>query len=158
MAENPSSQPTLLLPVIPADFETKCGTSKTDFAKAIFQLLASASVTGITPTGGTPYDLARIQSQLEALQTTVDKTVARTPRRVIMNGVINGIIVVPFQSLPSTNYQVDVAFSTPNETLPDALQWSIVAGTKTVNQVTLRINGNAGTYGLEVTITPMDGI
>lgn len=156
--DNITSQPALVPPTVPADFDAAAGNSKSDLTRAIFALLASSKITGIQASEPNPFDLGTLAGQVASLQAAVDKIVARTPRRVVMAGIVNGIVIVPFPDIGTTDYQVDVAFVSPNTDLPDSLMWSIIKNSKSSNQVSLRINGNAAAMDLEITITPMNNI
>lgn len=156
--DNQNSQPALVTPAVPPDFDIASGSSRGDFARALFALLDTAKITGIISEEPTPFDIGVLAGQIQTIQAAVDKLVARTPRRVTMVGIANGILIVPFPDVGTTDYQVDVAFVSPNTDLPDALMWSIIKNSKSSNQVSLRINGNAAAMDIEVTITPMAGI
>lgn len=154
--DNQTSAPTLELPVIPSDFEKKCGSSKTDFLKAAFELLSGAKITGINQ-DPQPYDLAAITSQMDTNTAAINDLQQRKVRRQILQGVNNGLVVVPFQDIGTLNYSVEVAYVTPNVNF-DPIQWSIIEDSKKTNQVQLRLDGRSGAFHIEVTITSMDGI
>jgi len=114
--DNTSSAPTLVVPVVPSDFEAKCGTSKTDLVRAVLELLQGSKIAGITADAPSPYDLAAISSQLASVTADVASLNQRKIRRVIMQGVNNGLVVVPFQDIGTANYQVNGASSkTPSK-------------------------------------------
>jgi hypothetical protein len=149
--ENQVSQPTLELPNIPDDFETTAGTSRRDFAQALFDLLESARILGITQASPTPYDLAAIVSDIETLEAGL-AAVSKIRRVITVSGVNNGEVTVPFQSVGTDDYQVDVAFVWTSGGAFPAIQWAIVGGSKTATQVKIRCDGTAATFDLEVTI------
>lgn len=155
--DNQNARPTLQPPNVPADFESSAGTSRTDFATALLELLKESTIEGVNPENPTSFDFSALQAQVTALEADMQNIKARTPRRVIMSGVTNGLVVVPFQDVGTANYQVDLAFVTPNVNFP-AINWAIINGSKKSDQVQLRIDGDAGSYSMEITITPMDGI
>jgi hypothetical protein len=155
--DNEFSAPSLVLPAVPSDFEKKCGTSKTDFVNAVFELLESAKIAGLEPSEPLPYDLAALSAQVETNTAAIAKLNLRTIRRQILAGVNNGLVVVPFQDIGTVNYSVGLAYVTPNINF-DPIQWSIVANSKQTNQVQLRLDGRSGTFQIEVTIISMDGI
>lgn len=155
--DNQNSRPSIVPPSVPADANSRAGTSKSDLIEYIFELLRGATITGIQSDQPTPYDLAALTNQVTAHEVEIDKIKDRTPRRVIVSGVNDGPQIVTFQDVGTTNYQVDASWVTPNVNF-GAIQWSIIDGSKLSSQVTLRIDGSAGAYMLEVTITPMDGI
>ena len=157
MADNEFSQPSLVLPSIPPDFEAKCGSSKTDLIAAVFQLLAGSKIAGVNPVNPTPYDLASLSAQVQGNTDAINNLQLRKIRRAILAGANNGVVVVPFQSIGTTNYQVDLAYVTPNTNF-DPIQWSIVENSKQDAQVTLRLDGRSGAFDIEVTITSMEGI
>lgn len=151
--ENQTSQPALELPAIPSDFEARAGTSRTDFVSALFDLLASARITGIVSSTPTPYDLAAIVNDIAEIQAAITAGI-KTIRRITVGGVNNGEVTVPFQDIGTTNYQVDVAFVwTSGGAFPSGLNWAVVGGSKTATQVKIRCDGAAATFDLEVTIT-----
>lgn len=154
--DNQYSQPAIQRPALPPDFEAKAGTSKSDLANAILDMIAQAKITGIVPSEPSPYDLAALTSQVDNLQKEVDKGI-RKVRRVTMQGVNNGLVVVPFQDIGTNNYEVELAYLTPNVNF-DPIQWSIIEDSKKSNQVELRLDGRSGAFSIEVTITAMDGI
>lgn len=155
--DNANSQPQIQTPTVPVDFEAKAGTSKSDFARAILQLLNGAKIIGITPDAPSPYDLAALTSSVEDLQEQMDMA-NRPIRRVIMQGVNNGVIIVPFLDIGTSNYQVAVAYVIPAGTNPDPIQWCIVKDSKLPTQVTLRLDGKSSDYPVEITITGMDNV
>lgn len=155
--DNTNSAPLLELPTVPSDFEAKCGTTKTDLVKAIFQLLQGAKISGINSESPSPYDLAAITAQTESNSKAIATLEQRKIRRAILNGVSNGVVVVTFQDIGTENYEVELAYVTPNENF-DPIQWSIIENTKTSQQVQLRLDGRSGAFHIEVTITSMDGI
>lgn len=149
--EQQTSQPALTLPAIPTNFDTLAGTSKADFAAALFEILKGAVISGIISSSPTPYDLAAIVSDITQLKLDV-AAVSKPIRRITVSGVNNGEITVPFQDVGTTNYQVDVAFVwTAGGAFP-AIQWAIVGGSKLSSQVKIRCDGTAATFDLEVTI------
>lgn len=121
-------------------------------------MLRGATITGIQSEQPTPYDLAAIQKQVEKHESSITKLEDRTPRRVTVAGVNNGLVIVPFQDVGTTNYQVDVAFIWPSGSSFPEINWAVVAGSKQTNQVSLRCDGSVGTFTLEVTITPLDNL
>jgi hypothetical protein len=155
--DNANSQPQIQTPTVPVDFEAKAGTSKSDFARAILQLLSGAKIIGITPDAPSPYDLAALTASVEDLQQEMDK-VNRPIRRITMQGVNNGQIIVPFQDIGTKNYSVSVAYVTPSGTNFDPIQWSIVENSKQTSQVTIRCDGRSATFPIEVTIVGMDNV
>ena len=155
--DNANSQPAIVTPEIPTDFESKAGTSKTELAAAILALVRTSKITGIQPDQPSPYDLAALTSQVEGHETRIVKLESRKIRRVSLNGVNNGLVVVPFQDIGTTDYKVDLAYVTPNVNF-DPIQWSIIEGSKLSNQVQLRLDGRSGTFQIEVTIESMAGI
>jgi hypothetical protein len=156
--DNQNSKPSIVPPALPVNFEQMAGTSKSDFARAILELMKSATIDGIQSDSPTPYDLSALQQSVQNLEGDVDKLKLRTPRRITVPASGNALIVVPFQDVGTDDYQVDAAWVTPNAPL-SGTKWSIVAGSKKSNQVSLRVHGiDADTYTLEVTITPMIGI
>lgn len=92
--DNITSLPKIVTPQIPSDFEAKAGTSKTDFAKVILQLIAGAKITGIIQEQPSPFDLGAMQSNISRLESEVQKFSGRKIRRVFLNGIANGILTV----------------------------------------------------------------
>jgi hypothetical protein len=154
---NQNARPAIVPPVVPSNIETLVGTSKSDFVKAILDLVAQSTITGINQENPDSFDISSIQQTLEEQGEDIAALNARTPRRIIQDGVSNGIVVVPFPDIGTINYQVSLAYVTPNVNF-DPIQWSIVENEKKTNQVMLRLDGRSGTFEIEVTITPMDGI
>lgn len=148
--DNLFSKPTLELPEVPPDFEKAAGITKTDFLRAVFALLGGTTIKGINIDEPTPYDLAALSATVESILSDFDRLDVEI-RRAVLDGVNNGAVIVPFQDIGTNNYQVDVAFLTPNINF-DPIQWSIVDGSKTTSQVTLRLDGRVGPFKIEVTI------
>lgn len=154
--DNSRSQPSLKLPTIPKDAEKKAGATKTEFLTFLFALLKGATVEGIISTEPTPFDLAKITAQIDDL-IAANEVAHGKVRHQVLDAVSNGPIVVTFPDIGTTLYSVDVAFVTPNEDYTK-IQWAIVAESKKTNQVTLRIDGQAGPFQLEVTIRELKEI
>ena len=150
--DNSNSQPSIVLPVIPADFESAAGTSKTDFLKAAFALIAASEITGIQSNEPSPYDIGVLAGYIKTILADLDEIKKRRVRRVFMAGISNGVVIAPFPDIGTTDYQVDVAFVTVDTDLPNSLMWAIIKDSKSSNQVSLRINGNAAQMDLEITI------
>lgn len=149
--DNVNSQPALQLPIVPADFETRSGSSRVDFANALFELLKGALVTGIVQAQPSPYDIGAMQASITELQVRIEEVAAPKQRSIIMNGVNNGLVIVPFDDIGTTDYAVDLAFITPNVNI-NTVTWSIIDGSKQNAQVQLRIDGSAATYKIHVNI------
>lgn len=150
--ENQTSQPTLVLPAIPPNFDSIAGTSKSDYAAALFELLKGAIVTGIVSSSPIPYDLAALTTDVAQLKIDV-AALNKKIRRITVSGVSNGEVTIPFQDIGTTNYDVDVAFVwTSGGPFPDSLNWAIVGGSKQTFQVKIRCDGNAATFDLDVVI------
>lgn len=145
--DNQFSQPALLLPAIPSDFESKAGSSRVDFARALFSLLASARITGINPTSPQPYDLTTLQAAVEELQASPQPKF----RSILKDGVANASIIVPFADIGTEAYFVNVVFVTPDTNI-NTVTWSVVDDSQQSDQVTIRIDGDASTYGILVNI------
>jgi hypothetical protein len=155
--DNANSQPQIQTPTVPVDFEAKAGTSKSDFARAIMQLLQGAKIIGITPDAPSPYDLAALTSSVQILEEKV-ANIDRPIRRISMQGVNNGVIIVPFQDIGTENYAVSLAYVIASGTNPDPIQWCIVQNSKKTDQVTLRLDGKSSDYPVEITIIGMDNV
>jgi len=156
--DNSTSQPAYVPPAVPPDTEIAAGTSRTDFTRFLLTLISTGKITGIVNSEPTPFDLGTLAGQVQTLQAAVDKVLARTPRFITMAGIANGILIVPFLDIGTTDYSVQASFVSPNTDLPDSLMYSIIQDSKSSNQVSLRINGNASHMNIEVVITPMNNI
>ncbi len=145
--DNVFSQPGLDLPEIPSDFESKAGSSRVDFVKAIWELLATARIKGITPTSPQPYDLTSLQAAVEELQQNPQPKF----RSVLKDGVANATITVAFPDIGTAAYFVNVVFVTPDTNI-NTVTWSVVDNSQTTNEVKIRIDGDASTYKVLVNI------
>lgn len=149
--ENQTSQPALVLPAVPPNFDSIAGTSKSDFANALFEVLKGAIISGIVSSTPIPYDLAALTTDVAQLKLDV-AALNKKVRYVTVSGVNNGEVTVPFQDIGTTNYDVDVAFVWTSGGAFPAIQWAIVGGSKLSFQVKIRCDGTAATFDLEVTI------
>lgn len=147
--DNVFSQPALELPEVPADFEAKAGSSKTDLVKAIFTLLKSATISGINQSSPQPYDLAALEKQVTELQDQATKT--PIIRSVLKAGVTNGNITAAFEDVGTTNYLVSVEPVVPDGDI-NTVTWAVIDNSKKTNEVTIRIDGTGATYQFLVSI------
>lgn len=149
MADNEFSQPSLIPPSIPPSFEADAGTSKTDFALAIFELLKKSQITGITQSSPNPLDITQLATDLTALEArvTTDEAGIKTYRKVFTS-IVDGSFDVTFPSLGGTNYEVSVIMNT--NVPEDAGIWSITA--KTDTSVRVRVKNVIANPNLEITI------
>ncbi len=154
--DNLFSRPTIKIPAVPSDAESKAGTSKSDLIRFIFKLLKGSTVEGITPSEPTPHDLGAIVTNVQQLRADYDKLLAAKVRHQILDAVSNGQMVVAFQDIGTTNYQVSVAYVTPNIDW-QPISWGIIADSKKTNQVGIRLDGHSGKFQIEVTIRELKG-
>lgn len=145
--DNQFSQPTIQTPEVPDDFEAKAGSTRKDFAVALFDLLKSAIILGIIPTSPQSYDLVSLIQRVDALESQAPPKM----RAIAKVGVINATIDVAFPDIGTTNYSVNVEFLTPDTNI-NTVTWSVVDGSKATNQVRVRIDGDASTYSIVVHI------
>lgn len=148
---NVYSQVTAKVPEVPADFEARAGTTKSDLARAILQLVSQSEFNGINLDSPDNFDLNEINNRLTATEEGVTKA-TRAQRVVSMSGIANGLLTIPFDPMPTNNYQVDLIFVTPNTNI-NTVTWSLIENSKATNQCQVRIDGNANPYKIEVTIT-----
>lgn len=148
---NSFSQVTIKVPTIPADFEAKAGTTKTDLAEAILALISGSQLNGVNLDSPDNFDLNEINNRLKSVEEGVIN--AKVQQRIVeLNGIANGLLTIPFAEMPTANYSVNVAFVTPNTNI-NTVTWSVIQGSKQVSQCQIRIDGDANPYKLEVTIT-----
>lgn len=148
--DNQFSQVSISVPEIPADFEARAGSSKTDLASAILLLISAAQVNGIDLSQPNNFDLAQIQNRLTAVEASVEKQ-QLNQRTVGLTGIANGLLTIPFDDMPSTNYWVNLIFITTNTNL-NTVTWGLITGSKQTNQCQVRIDGDASPYQIEVQI------
>jgi hypothetical protein len=148
---NIESEPSLLLPEIPTNFEALAGTSRTDFAKAIFELLAGAKISGIN-VEPSPYDLAALTAQVNQMQLDVNLLKARKVLKFSITVTSNNERVISFgQDLGTTNYTVTAVYTSPKGANIPTVTWSVVD--KQSTYVTIRQDGTANaTMGMDVVI------
>lgn len=149
---NDFSQVTIKVPTIPDDFEAKAGTSKTDLARAILDLIQNGSqLNGINLDTPQNFDLNQIQNQLDTLTTGV--TAAKLQQRTVsLSGIDSGLLTIPFDDIGTTNYMVNAIVISTNTNI-NTVTWSLIAGSKTSSQCQIRIDGDASPYTVEVQIT-----
>jgi hypothetical protein len=145
---NVLSEPSLVLPEIPTNFESMAGTSRTDFLRAIFDLLEGTKITGIT-VESSPYDLEALTAQVQQLQADVDAIKLRQVRKMSLSltaatgaGALNVILISP--PLDNANYVVSVQFRTaPAAT---AYNWLVreSPNPRTVSSFEMMVIGAAG--------------
>jgi tRNA uridine 5-carbamoylmethylation protein Kti12 len=157
MADNTNSKPILVPPSLPQDFEKMAGSSKTDFANALLYILRQSTIDGIQPSQPSDYDISALTKQVEVQQADLDKIKARTPRRKTIAAVNASTVIVEFDDVGTDVYEVTGTWLGENVNFA-TVNWSVVTGSKQSNQVTIRFDGNASPYALEVTITPMHNI
>lgn len=145
--DNLFSQPTLKLPAIPDDFEATAGATRLDFAKALFKLLASATIEGINPTSPQSFDVSNLIQRIQVLEANHPPKM----RAILKAGVTDTTLVVGFADIGTSDYFVNVEFVTPDAGI-NTVTWSVVDGSKTSNEVKVRIDGNASTYQIIITI------
>jgi hypothetical protein len=146
------SQASLQLPTVPADFESRAGSNKTDLAKAIFALLQGAPIVGINPADPNNFDLGTIVNRITALET--NQAAYKIQQRVVsLTGVNNDILTYSFADMATTNYTVNICIITPSGGLSGTITWSLVANSKTGTGCQIYIKGDATAYQVELTAT-----
>lgn len=147
--DNPNALPQLILPEVPDDFNGGVGV---DFLRAAFRLLAGTQVVGGNFENAEPFDAAVIQQSIETIkETLIDQKIAQ--RQVVMDGLNNGEIIVPFQAMPSTNYDINWMFQIPAGNNPTAINVALVEGSKETFQFKVRIDGAGSPYKFIFTVT-----
>lgn len=141
--DNLFSQPRLQLPEIPADFENQAGSSRVDFARALFKLIAAAPVIGITQTNPTPYDLTALTQRVQAIEEDQDSIPKM--RTILKDGVSNATLTVGFEDIGSTDYLVNVIPMTPDADI-NTVTWSLVEDSRKTNECKIRIDGTGAAY------------
>lgn len=141
--DNTFSQPGLVLPEIPSDFENKAGSSRVDFARALFDLLKSAQISGINQTSPNPYDLTSLTARVAAIETEQEDIPEM--RTILKDGVSNATLTVNFQAMPTADYLVNVIPITPDADI-NTVTWSLVDESRTVDQCKIRIDGTGAAY------------
>lgn len=149
--DNPQSLPQLKLPSVPDDFNGGIGA---DFARAFMKLLEGAQVAGGALDNGTPFDVGQLQQNLEGLTAKFDGSL-RKMRQVVMDGVNDGEIVVPFPDIGTVNYDVNPIVVIPTGANPGTIQVFLIAGSRQTAQFKVRIDGNGGAYQVQFTIIEM---
>lgn len=141
--DNVYSQPGLVLPDIPEDFENKAGSSRVDFARAMFELLKSATISGINQTSPNPYDLSSLITRVTAIEEAQEGIPEM--RTILKDGVNDATITVNFQAMPSADYLVNVIPITPDANI-NTVTWSLIDESRTVDQCKIRIDGTGAAY------------
>lgn len=150
--DNKYSQPTLVLPEIPANFEEDAGTSRVDFANALFAVLRKATVTGITQTQPAPYDLTSLASKVEALE---EQKVPKM-RSVIVTGVSDANVSVGFADIGTTDYIVLTQVLADSGVNIPTVTFSVVNNSQLSNGVTIRCDGAA--VGLQILVSIIERV
>lgn len=147
--DNPQSKPQLKFAPIPDDFNSGVGV---DFARALVKFLESAEVVGLNFENSEPFDAAKIQQSVEDLTDTLNGNI-RGQRKVEMNGVANGELIVPFQTMQTTDYEVNPILVIPAGINPPTVTFALVDGSKQDNQFKVRVDGNGAPYKIFFVIT-----
>lgn len=147
---NTYSQVTIKVPEVPEDFEARAGTTKTDLAEAILKLIQGAQLNGVNLDSPDNFDLNEINNRLNKVE--ADAASAKLQQRlVVVSGINNGLITVPFAEMPSASYKADVVLITANVNI-NTVTWSLIENSKTPSQCQFRIDGTAAPYKIEVSI------
>jgi hypothetical protein len=150
--DNKYSQPTLVLPEIPANFEEDAGTSRVDFANALFAVLRKATVTGITQTQPAPYDLTSLAAKVDALE---EQKVPKM-RSVIVTGVSDANVSVGFADMGTTDYIVLTQVLADSGVNIPTVTFSVVNNSQLSNGVTIRCDGAA--VGLQILVSIIERV
>ncbi|MCG3778245.1 MAG: hypothetical protein JW388_0958 [Nitrospira sp.] len=150
------STPSLAVPSLPADFESRAGSSKTELARAILELLAGANIINYPTSAEDQFDLANFQQRLEDLEQNFEDAV-KPIRRVRINGIATAetTTTFTFEDVGDTNFGVCVTII--DETTADigaSGRWFVQSATRTSTSVQVTTIGYAGTFDLEVLIIP----
>jgi len=146
------SNPSLSIPSLPSDFESRAGSSKTELARAILELLAGASIQNYPTSAEDQFDLANFQQRLEDLEQNFEDAI-KPIRRVRLNGIGNGTHIFSFEDVGDTNYGVATCFWKTG-TGSDEITWFFDNAAKTSSEVTLVLEDLTGTIDVEVLIIP----
>lgn len=149
--DNSNSRPSLDLPTVPSDFESRAGSSRVDFAKALFELLKGATITNIVNDEPNPFDLGSVQAALTALTAEFNQNGTPKQRLITVQAVTNGLITIAFDDIGTTSYKVSAIFLTNGADI-NTVTWSLVDGSKATNQCQIWVDGTAAAYKLEVHI------
>lgn len=141
--DNSFSQPGLVLPEIPSDFENEAGSSRVDFARALFDLLKSATISGINQTSPNPYDLTSLTARVTAIEENQEGIPQM--RTVLKDGVNDATLTVNFEAMPDADYLVNVIPVTPDANI-NTVTWSLVDESRTVDSCKIRIDGTGAAY------------
>jgi hypothetical protein len=145
--DNPQSLAMIQTPEVPDDFNGGVGV---EFARSLMKLLNSAQVVG-TEGNANPFDILQMQKQVEDLSDEVDAK-ARKERVVIMNGVNNGELVVPFENIGTTEYTVTAEIIIPAGADPPNVNVFVIDANKEAAQCKVRIDGTGNPYKFRFTI------
>lgn len=146
--DNPLSLPQLKLPSVPDDFNGGVGV---EYARALFRLLEGSQVTGGSLDNAQPFDVSVLQQSVEDLGNSLDAS-KRKMRKVTMNGVNDGFIVVPFPDIGTTNYDVSVNILIPDLANPGTVLVFPVADSFQTAQFKARVDGAGGAYVIQFVI------
>lgn len=155
--DNPFSQAQLQLPTVPADFDSRCGSSRRDMAIALFELLRSAQITGVTVESPSNFDLTSLQRSVESLSAQVSQNSLPRQRVVNMAGATNNEIIVPFDDIGTTNYWVNVIVVSAAPGDINTVTWALIESSRQTNQCQIRIDGTGAGYQLMIIITEIKG-
>lgn len=156
--DNTNSQVRIQAPELPSNAEAMMGTSKTDFANYILELIGRSQITGINEQGAVSLEVSTLTKSVQTLQTSVNALEARKPQKISISGTNGTLVTVPLtEVLPSNLYDVAGVFSGGSGALPD-IGWSVVAGSKTVSEFQVRFQGDATAYTLDLTVTPIHNL
>lgn len=151
--DNLTSDPFLKLPSVPASFEATAGNSRVDFAKALFALLESASIGGITDDDPSEFDFGSLQAKVNSLEKLFNQAV-RKVRRVTMNGAADATILTPiFDDIGTLDYSVNLVFLIPPSTPGGGVvSWFLVEGSKQTDRCQIQLEGNSAGFKCEISI------
>lgn len=142
---NNETAPTLQLPEVPETFNNGVGV---EFAKQLLALLSSTRVIGLSTDLAASIDFGQIQQKLNDMQAQLDLN-SRKFRHVVMSGVTNAEMTVPFEDMGTTQY---AAWATPiidEGEDPGTIFACLVDGSKENTQVKFRIDGSGSAFKFE---------
>lgn len=156
--DNANSQVRIETPALPSNAEAQMGTSKTDFAQFILDLISRSQIKGINEQGAVSLEVSTLTKSVQTLEGKVSALEDRKPQKKSIAGTNGTLVTVPLETPLSSNlYDVSGVFSGGSGVLPD-IGWSVVAGSKTTSEFQVRFQGDATGYSLDLTITPIHNL
>lgn len=144
--DNPASLPQIKYPEVPADWNNGIGV---EFARSLIKLLEGSQIVGGNLGQTNPFDVAVLQNSINLVNEKVSALAVKR-EKVVLEGVTNTEVIVPFPSFPDINYEINWnIIIAPGANPGPNVGVYIIDGTKQVDQFTVRFDGALEPFQVE---------